>query len=83
MAGSHKTTEFDRARDRLFSEMHRCGVCGAEEDQVEEWLSETIGMLGEHYPDLTPLQLAVLHKVGRNFAAPTVAHGVGNDARNR
>ncbi len=83
MSKSQEASEFTRARDRLFSEMQRCGVCNALEDEVEEWLSDTIALFGEQYPSLTQLQLEVLRKVGRNFAAPVVPHGKGNDARDR
>lgn len=61
--------------------MNRCGVCGASKEDVEEWLSDTIALLSEQYPALTQLQIEVLRKQGRNFAAPVVPHGRGNDAR--
>ena len=75
--------DFARARDRLFSEIHRCGVSGAEEQDVTEWLEDTVQFLSEEYPALSVADRDSLMQAGRNFLAPVIPHGVGKDATNR
>lgn len=81
MSQNRRGSELEKARDRLFSEMHRCGVCDASEEDIDEWLSDAVRELSTQYPALTRLQLEVLRRQGQNFAAPVVPHGQGNDAR--
>ena len=40
----------ERARDELFSHVHRCGVLKAAEDDQVHWMDETIDYIGERYP---------------------------------
>ena len=75
--------DFAKARDRLFSEIHRCGVSGAEEEDIAEWLDDTVQYLSEEYPALSVTDRDSLKQAGRNFLAPPVPHGVGKDATNR
>ena len=75
--------DFAKARDRLFSEIHRCGVSGAEEQDIAEWLEDTVQFLSEEYPALSVADRDSLKQAGRNFLAPVVPHGVGKDATNR
>jgi hypothetical protein len=65
----------DRARDELFSHINRCGVLQAADKDQEEWLDETMGYLGERYPDLTDVDLRELYTVGLRFCRPAIAHG--------
>jgi hypothetical protein len=64
--------EIDRARDELFSHIHRCGVLQATEEHQVEWLRETIEYLGERYPDLTEDELEDLKKIGTRFCRPVI-----------
>lgn len=65
----------DRARDELFSHVHRCGVLGAAEEDQRHWMDETIDYIGERYPDLTDSDLQSLHEIGIRFCRPAIAHG--------
>lgn len=71
----------DRARDELFSHVHRCGVLHAEEDDQVHWMDETIDYIGERYPDLTDGDLRGLRDIGIRFCKPAIAHGAGNTAK--
>lgn len=65
----------ERARDELFSHINRCGVLQAERDDQESWMTETIGYIGERYPDLSDGDLQALHQVGIRFCKPAIPHG--------
>ena len=65
----------DRARDELFSHVHRCGVLNAAEEDQHTWMDETIDYIGERYPDLTDAELKGLHEIGVRFCKPAIAHG--------
>ncbi|HEX7051493.1 MAG TPA: hypothetical protein VF188_14905 [Longimicrobiales bacterium] len=71
----HETTSLDRARDELFSHIHRCEVIGASEEQQNEWMEETIEFMAERYPDLTPRELEELKHLGLRFCQPVIPHG--------
>jgi hypothetical protein len=71
----------DRARDELFSHVHRCGVLQAAEEDQRHWMDETIDYIGERYPDLTDADLQSLHEIGTRFCKPAIAHGAGNTAK--
>ena len=73
--GRNFDTLLDRARDELFSHIHRCGVLEASDDQQSEWMDETIEFMGERYPDLTKPQLAKLKDMGLRFLRPVIPHG--------
>ena len=75
MADSKKLN--DRARDELFSHINRCGVLQAEDKDQEHWLDETMGYLGERYPDLTDGDLKELYTVGLRFCRPPIQHRTG------
>lgn len=64
--------DFDRARDDLFSHIHRCGVLRATPDQQTEWMDETIEYMGECYPALTREQLGELRLMGVRFCQPVI-----------
>jgi hypothetical protein len=68
-------SEFDQARDELFSHIHRCGVLqAAAEDQIE-WMDETLEFMEERYPELTKAELAQLRDLGLRFCQPVKPHG--------
>ncbi len=71
----------DRARDELFSHVHRCGVLQAAEEDQRHWMDETIDYIGERYPDLTDGDLKGLHEIGIRFCKPAIAHGSKNTAK--
>ncbi len=62
----------DRARDELFSHIHRCGVIQAGEDHQTEWITDTIDYLGERYPDLGAEDLDQLKGIGVRFCRPVI-----------
>lgn len=74
MARKHDTV-LDRARDELFSHIHRCGVLEAADDQQGEWMDETIEFMGERYPDLNRRELDELKAMGLRFCRPVIPHG--------
>ncbi|MCG8468483.1 MAG: hypothetical protein MJB57_09800 [Gemmatimonadetes bacterium] len=75
--------EFDKARDRLFQEIHRCDVIGADAEDVAHWLDDTMQFLAEEFPSLNNAQRRELRRAGENYAAPPIPHGEGKDATNR
>ncbi|MGH7482899.1 MAG: hypothetical protein ACRELV_12150 [Longimicrobiales bacterium] len=71
----HEPTVLDRARDELFSHIHRCGVLDADQDQQGEWLRETLEFMAERYPSLNDRELAQLREIGTRFCSPVIPHG--------
>ena len=67
-----QTTELDRARDELFSHIHRCGVLKANAEQQIEWMDDTIEYMSERYPELTREQLGELRTIGLRFCSPVI-----------
>jgi hypothetical protein len=63
----------DRARDELFSHIHRCGVLEAQEDDQDSWMTETVEYLAERYPDLAVKELSHLKAVGMQFCKPVIS----------
>lgn len=77
MSRTQKITDsqdFARARDELFSHIHRCGVLRASPEQQEEWMQDTIEFVSERYPELTPEALDELRAVGLRFCRPVIAN---------
>jgi len=72
---AQKASIFDRARDELFSHIHRCGVLEATEEQQREWMDDTLQYLAERYPDLSPEETAQLRDLGLRFCQPVIPHG--------
>jgi len=66
---------FDRARDELFSHIHRCEVIGATEEQQVEWMDDTIQYMAERYPDLSDRELQQLRDLGLRFCQPVISRG--------
>lgn len=71
----------DRARDELFSHVHRCGVLHAEEEDQLHWMDETIEYIGERYPDLADADLRDLREIGLRFCKPAIAHGTASASK--
>ena len=71
---SDRFAELDRARDELFSHIHRCGVLRAEEEQQTEWMDDTVDYLSERYPELTREQLGELRTIGLRFCRPVIVN---------
>lgn len=63
----------ERARDELFSHIHRCGVLQATEQDQDSWMAETIEYLAERYPDLGVGELGELKTIGLQFCKPAIS----------
>lgn len=74
------SAEFGRARDELFSHIHRCGVLRSTEEQQTEWMNDTADYLGERFPGLSQADLDELREIGVRFCRPVIAHGAQNTA---
>ena len=72
MSGTQRSVNLDRARDELFSHIHRCGVLRATADHQVEWMEDTIAYISERYPDLTSEQLGELRTIGLRFCRPVI-----------
>ena len=68
-----KQEPIERARDELFSHIHRCGVLDAAAADQDVWMTETVEYLAERYPDLEVADLAKLKKVGLQFCKPVIS----------
>lgn len=68
-----KQEPIERARDELFSHIHRCGVLNADAADQDVWMTETVEYLAERYPDLGVSDLARLKKVGMQFCKPVIS----------
>lgn len=68
-----KQEPMERARDELFSHIHRCGVLKANPDDQDSWMTETMEYLAERYPDLGEKDLFQLKAVGMQFCKPVVS----------
>ena len=68
-----KQAPMDRARDELFSHIHRCGVLEASEADQTTWMGETVDYLGERYPELALEELALLKNMGLQFCKPVIS----------
>ena len=76
----NESREFDRARDELFSHIHRCGVLKATAEQQEEWLDDTMDYMAERYPELGREALGELRTIGMRFCRPVIARAQETDA---
>lgn len=76
--GKHQTTTLDRARDELYSHIHRCGVLSANEEQQQEWMEDTIDFLQGRYPELSAREVKELRELGLRFCRPPILHGRDN-----
>jgi hypothetical protein len=83
MGSNHRKTQFDGARDELYSHVIRCDVLAADMEDRLEWMEETMEYMADRYPDLTELELAQLEVVGRRFVKPPIPHGAHAHAGNR
>ncbi len=68
-----KQEPIERARDELFSHIHRCGVLDANADDQDVWMNETVEYLGERYPELQVNDLVRLKAVGMQFCKPVIS----------
>lgn len=68
-----KQEPIERARDELFSHIHRCGVLNANAADQDVWMTETVEYLGERYPDLQMKDLVRLKAVGMQFCKPVIS----------
>ena len=84
-SSKYKPTSLELARDELFSHIRRCGVLEADSEERSEWMEDTVGYLGERYPDLSESDLARLSEIGHRYCMPAIPHGPvelgGDEAR--
>ena len=66
------SAEFGRARDELFSHIHRCGVLKATAEQQTEWMEDTMEFMAERYPELSKEQMGELRTIGLRFCQPVI-----------
>jgi hypothetical protein len=66
------SNEFDRARDELFSHIHRCGVLKASAEQQAEWMDDTVEYMAERFPELGREELGELRTIGIRFCRPVI-----------
>lgn len=78
--GKHGPTEFDRARNELFSQIQHCGVLEATEDQRDAWFKETMEYIASRYPGITKEEIDRLDALGRRYCEPVIPHGRENTA---
>ena len=71
----HQKSTLDRARDELFSHIHRCGVIGATVEQQIELMDDTMNYMAERYPELSEADLRYLRDLGLRFCQPVISHG--------
>jgi hypothetical protein len=71
-ARNRNNVHFDRARDELFSHIHRCGVLKATAEQQEEWMVDTMEYMSERFPDLSVEELGELRTMGMRFCRPVI-----------
>ena len=72
LSRSEQNVNLDRARDELFSHIHRCGVLRASADHQAEWMDDTIAYISERYPDLNEEQLGEIRTIGLRFCRPVI-----------
>jgi uncharacterized protein (DUF2235 family) len=68
-------TQFDQARDELFSHILRCGVLDAAPEHQKEWMDDTMQYIADRYFDLKPDELRQVRVLGERFCQPVVKHG--------
>lgn len=68
-------SQFDRARDELFSAIRQCGVMEAMDDERVAWMTDTLGFMTERHPGLSATDLEQLRIAGLRFCAPVIPHG--------
>jgi phage host-nuclease inhibitor protein Gam len=78
--GSSGPSQFDRARDELFSQIRHCGVLQANEPQRDTWFSDTMAYMAERYPKVTKSQLDELEALGRRYCEPVIDRGIEKGA---
>jgi hypothetical protein len=65
-------SQFDQARDELFSHILRCGVIEADAEQQKAWMDDTMQYIGERYTELTEEELTQVRVLGDRFCQPVV-----------
>lgn len=80
MSQSGRKDVLERARDELFSHIHRCGVLDALQEHQIEWMDETVEYLSERYPDLNRDELGELRTIGLRFCSPVIDYSQDSDS---
>jgi len=66
--------DVERARDELFSHIHRCGVLRASTEHQIAWMDDTVAYIAERYPEISRDQLGELRTMGLRFCRPVIDH---------
>ena len=74
LSQSGRNDVVERARDELFSHIHRCGVLKASPEHQADWMDDTMEYIAERYPDLNRDQLGELRTMGLRFCSPVIDH---------
>ncbi len=74
-------SSFETARDELFRVIRECGVIGAHSEDQAAWMDETVDLMAERYPDLSPAELKNLRELGLRFCQPVIPHGPSQGGR--
>ena len=74
MSRTERNVDVERARDELFSHIHRCGVLRATAEHQVEWMDDTIQYISERYPEISRDQLSELRTMGLRFCRPVIDH---------
>lgn len=74
LSRTERNVDVERARDELFSHIHRCGVLRATAEHQVEWMDDTVGYISERYPQLSEGQLDELRTMGLRFCRPVINH---------
>lgn len=74
LSRTERNVDVERARDELFSHIHRCGVLRATAEHQVEWMDDTVGYISERYPELSKDQLDELRTMGLRFCRPVINH---------
>lgn len=65
-------TQFELARDELFSHILHCGVLEAALEHQKDWFDDTMMYLTDRYTELTESELNDLRVLGERFCRPVV-----------
>ena len=65
-------TDFDQARDELFSHILRCGVLEANVEHQKDWFDDTMDYLADRYDRLTDRELTDVRRLGEQYCRPVI-----------
>jgi hypothetical protein len=63
-------SQFDQARDEMFSHILRCGVIEALPEHQKDWFDDTMQYIAERYTGLTDQERSQLRVLGERYCQP-------------